>query len=155
VTESGASPAVGVTRIGAYVVVLDEAGRLLLCRNGDGGPEHGSWTLPGGGLEFGEDPAAGALRELEEETGLRGELDAIAAVRSRHVERGPASGRRPVHAVFLIYRGHVLGGTLRPEVGGSTDECAWLTRNEAERLSLMELGRIGVRLAFVAGEGGA
>ena len=29
------------------------------------------WTLPGGGLEFGEPPAAAALRELEEETGLR------------------------------------------------------------------------------------
>jgi 8-oxo-dGTP pyrophosphatase MutT (NUDIX family) len=33
----------------------------------------GSWILPGGGVHFREDPAAGAARELKEETGI--ELD--------------------------------------------------------------------------------
>lgn len=30
----------------------------------------GQWTLPGGGLHGGEDPALGAVREVKEETGL-------------------------------------------------------------------------------------
>ena len=41
------------------------------------------------------------------------------------------------------------------EVDGSTDACAWFRRADAERLPLMELGRVGVRLAFVAEDGGA
>ena len=44
--------------------------RILLVRVAPGYMRDvGQWTLPGGGLNFGEDPADGALRELTEETG--------------------------------------------------------------------------------------
>ncbi len=32
------------------------------------------WVLPGGGLDEGEDPKEGAIREVEEETGLKVEI---------------------------------------------------------------------------------
>lgn len=58
-------PAVGVSAL----VVRD--GRLLLgLRRGAHGA--GTWAPPGGAVDGGEQPAATALRELEEETGLRG-----------------------------------------------------------------------------------
>lgn len=38
---------------------------MLLCRIAPGEADSGRWTLPGGGLEFGEDPADGVLRELD------------------------------------------------------------------------------------------
>ena len=57
-------PAVGVSAL----VVRD--GKLLLgLRRGAHGA--GSWAPPGGAVDGGEQPAATALRELEEETGLR------------------------------------------------------------------------------------
>jgi 8-oxo-dGTP pyrophosphatase MutT (NUDIX family) len=61
-------------RRGARVLVVDAEGRLLLLRGSDPGrPGSRYWYTVGGGLEAGETPAAGAVRELFEEAGLRAE----------------------------------------------------------------------------------
>jgi ADP-ribose pyrophosphatase YjhB (NUDIX family) len=52
--------------VGARAVVRDDAGRVLLIRRSD----NGQWAFPAGALEVGESVAAGAARELYEETGL-------------------------------------------------------------------------------------
>jgi ADP-ribose pyrophosphatase YjhB (NUDIX family) len=52
-------------RISVKAVIRDESGRTLLLREADG-----SWELPGGGLEHGEDPTEGLTREIQEETGF-------------------------------------------------------------------------------------
>jgi len=51
------------------VIVLDPDDRVLLFRYDDGPPNRRHWCTPGGGLNDGEDYAAGARRELAEETG--------------------------------------------------------------------------------------
>ncbi|HET7432482.1 MAG TPA: NUDIX hydrolase [Nocardioides sp.] len=54
------------------VVLVDRAGALLLQERDEHAPlDPERWGLTGGHLEPGEDPAAGAARELEEETGIR------------------------------------------------------------------------------------
>ena len=45
-------------RVAAYAVILDEDRRVLLARWTEG--RRVSWTMPGGGLEPGEDPEAAA-----------------------------------------------------------------------------------------------
>ena len=65
-------------------------------------PRYGDWSLPKGHLEPGETAAAAALRELEEETGVRGQIRAPLAT-----IRYPITGRsgRPTTKVvdhFLI-----------------------------------------------------
>ncbi|MEL5955959.1 NUDIX domain-containing protein [Streptomyces sp. CLV115] len=59
-----------VPRPGARVVLLDDAGRLLLfsALNKEDGSVR--WFTPGGGLKPGESHEQAALRELQEETGL-------------------------------------------------------------------------------------
>jgi 8-oxo-dGTP pyrophosphatase MutT (NUDIX family) len=54
------------------VILLDEAGRVLLFRGGDPHrPEAGTWWFtPGGGLDDGETVEQAARREVREETGL-------------------------------------------------------------------------------------
>ena len=63
-------------RVAAYVVCRDQDGRTLLTRFfEEENPDSGCWTLPGGGMERGEQPVDTATRELEEKTGFKRESD--------------------------------------------------------------------------------
>src|SRR5262249_11174567 len=73
----------GFTRVAAYCVVEDTDGRVLLTRLSPGELDVGLWTLPGGGIEFGEGPADAAVRELEEETGLAGRIVELLGIDSQ------------------------------------------------------------------------
>ncbi len=57
-------------RASGILLVAQPTGRALLLKRA----ADGWWSLPGGMLEQAETPAAGAARELLEETGYRGEL---------------------------------------------------------------------------------
>ncbi len=52
--------------IGAFAIIFDAAGRVLLCHRRD----MDLWNLPGGGVESGELPTEAVVREVKEETGL-------------------------------------------------------------------------------------
>lgn len=57
-------------RYGARVLLLDDAGRVLMVRGHDPhAPERSFWFTPGGGIEPQEDARSAAVRELAEETG--------------------------------------------------------------------------------------
>lgn len=112
-------------RVAAYGVIVDQDRRILLAHWN----EHGrsGWTLPGGGLEEGEDPAAAAVREIFEETGFHARLDGLLGVNSHVIpgeHRDTAPGR-PLHTIRIVYRAHIAGGDLSNESNGSTDEAAW------------------------------
>lgn len=125
-------------RIAAYGVILREGSILLAHWN-----EHGTsgWTLPGGGLEEFETAPAAAVREIREETGYEARLDSLFDVDSLFV---PAEQRRrgtgePLHALRVIYRAAIIGGALRNEVGGSTDEARWVPLEEVSSLPTVGL----------------
>ena len=71
------------TRVGAYAICLDETGRILLCRIAPSVAPGEIWTLPGGGLDFGEPPETAVIRELREESGYIGDVVALACVADR------------------------------------------------------------------------
>ncbi|GEM_PF-173378 len=52
--------------IGAFAIIFDDAGRVLLCHRRD----MDMWNLPGGGVASGELPTEAVIREVKEETGL-------------------------------------------------------------------------------------
>ena len=135
-------------RVAAYAVARDEYGRVLLCHIHPSVGVGDIWTLPGGGLDFGEPPGQAALRELEEETGFTGEIERLVDVDDR-LFTSP-DGTERMHAIRIVYEVRLLGGSLRDELDGSTDTCRWVDPQEALRLRLGELARRAVtRLATV------
>ncbi|HEX8532849.1 MAG TPA: RNA pyrophosphohydrolase [Allosphingosinicella sp.] len=58
-------------RPAAGVMLLNREGKVFVAQRLDSTLE--AWQMPQGGLDEGEDAEAGALRELEEETGIRPE----------------------------------------------------------------------------------
>jgi 8-oxo-dGTP pyrophosphatase MutT (NUDIX family) len=75
----------GIVRDAARVLLLDAHGRVLLLRFRDPVSGRRLWMTPGGALEAGETHEQAALRELTEETGLRGiTLAASAGEREHH-----------------------------------------------------------------------
>lgn len=135
------------TRVGAYAVVVREGMILLAHWN-----EHGKsgWTLPGGGLEFGEDAPTAVVREVLEETGYVVELDELLGVDSLHIrpeDRLNGSGR-PMHALRIVYRAHAVSGQLVHELDGSTDEAAWIPLGEVPRLGRVDLVDKALRLSY-------
>ena len=53
--------------IGAFALIGDPNGQVLLCRRRD----TGAWNLPGGVVEHSESPWQAVIREVDEETGLQ------------------------------------------------------------------------------------
>jgi len=135
-----------ITRVAAYGLVLD-GDRIVLCRlSHDVAKNPGAWTLPGGGLNFGEDPALAMVREVYEETGLDVRPTGIVGVDSIRIDRDGI----PRHGIRIIYSTELLGGELRNEISGSTDLCAWHLEEEARALPRVELASVGLDLAFAS-----
>ena len=64
-------------RPAAGIMLLNREGKVFVAQRLDSSLE--AWQMPQGGLDKGEDPTDGALRELEEETGIPPRLVEIIA----------------------------------------------------------------------------
>ena len=137
----GETGTVRLQRPAAYAVLRD-GDDVLLTRLRDSGR---MWTLPGGGIDHGEDPVAALTREVYEETGLDLTPGRLVAVSSKHFTGHAPNGRlEDFHAIRLVYDGTVPRGEPRvTEVDGSTEAVAWVP--------LRDVG--GLRLADVVAEG--
>ncbi|HXY71840.1 MAG TPA: NUDIX hydrolase [Actinomycetota bacterium] len=119
-TREAAEAGSPVVRAGGGVVV-DAEGRVAVVHR----PKYDDWTLPKGKLFDGEEPLAGALREVEEETGHR----CIAVESLGALEYTDRQGRTKVVDYWLM---EPVDGAFSP--GDEVDETRWLLHAEAEEL---------------------
>jgi ADP-ribose pyrophosphatase YjhB (NUDIX family) len=137
-------------RVAAYAVIVDDDDRLLLAHWNEG--RRAAWTMPGGGLEPGEDPEHAARREVREETGYRVELQGLLGIHSRVIPPGRrlvAGAEDPLHTLRIVYRARVTGGHLRNETDGSTDRAEWFPLAEVRSLQRVKLVDIALEMAGV------
>lgn len=137
------------SRVGAYALITRDDHLLLTHWN----PRHpdfeGAWTLPGGGMEPGEQPEQTMLREVFEETGYRVASDGLVGVHSYWMspEQRLDPTTRGNHACRVLYTAHVTGGELAVEQDGSSDDAAWFPLAEVGALQRLDLVDQGLRLA--------
>ena len=113
-----------IRRIGAYGLLRDADGRVLLARGSAAAAFPGVWSLPGGGVEQGEHPADTVVREVAEETGLTVRVTGLHAVTADVMEL-PGSGALE-HTDRIVYAVEPVAGKLRDEGRGTTDRAEWV-----------------------------
>ncbi len=69
-------------------------------------PGKGVWTIPGGYVDQGEQIGEAIIREIQEETGLRSEPQALIALRDLPGDK---------HDAYIVFLMHDLGGSLQAE----------------------------------------
>jgi len=90
---------------------------------------YGRWTFPKGGVEAGETLEQAAVREIEEETGIKGVV-AGELGQTRYIYHHPRKGR--VHKTVTFYLVRYMSGRLRPQ-DGEVAGAEWVTPDEAAR----------------------
>lgn len=104
-------------RIGVYGVAVHQE-QLLLTQLSSRDRDAGRWTLPGGGMEFGESPHETLRREFNEETGLTPEIGSVLDVIS-------ILPRPDLHVIQMIFEVEARGEPRVIEVDGSTVDAGW------------------------------
>jgi ADP-ribose pyrophosphatase YjhB (NUDIX family) len=92
---------------GVIAVVLDERDRVLLVRRSD----TGEWALTTGCLEPGEQPAAGAVREVFEEAGVAVRVERLLSVEALDLAVAPNGDQ--VHWLAIGLRCRIVRGEAR------------------------------------------
>jgi len=90
---------------GAEFVAFQD-GRLLLIRRHD----NDLWAIPGGAMDMGETPAETAVRELWEETQLRGKVTQFLGLFDSRIW----GSRIKVHLLHHVFLGEIIEGEPQP-----------------------------------------
>jgi ADP-ribose pyrophosphatase YjhB (NUDIX family) len=123
-------------RVAAYAHCRDESDRLLLTRVAPGHPDEGKWTMPGGGMEWGESPTDTARREVLEETGLTIIIGDVMGIFSKWFTEEESYRGEAGHVLGVVYDATQLSGELLTtfDENDSTDAAAWF---DIEDVSLL------------------
>jgi 8-oxo-dGTP pyrophosphatase MutT (NUDIX family) len=116
------------------VLVKMIRGRPMVAAIRPQGKPVGTWALPKGNLDPGEEPAATALREVFEETGIEGRLvEKLGDVKYTYTRRG---GLRVFKIVsfYLLRAGRGRIGAIDEAMRIEVAEARWLPLDDAPRL---------------------
>ncbi|WMT39724.1 NUDIX hydrolase [Paenibacillus sp. D2_2] len=93
----------------AGAIITNEEGQILLQRRRD----KDAWGFPGGAMEIGESADETAKREVEEETGLRINIEELIGIYSKYFDEYPNGDQS--QTIAFVYKGNISGGEIIKE----------------------------------------
>src|SRR5688500_12320666 len=91
----------------AAIVTITDGERILLVKRGND-HDKSKWAMPGGYIDYGEDPREAAIREVREETGLEVCITTLIDVIGGDANIGSAS-------IIILFEAEAIGAILAPE----------------------------------------
>ena len=124
--------------------VIKQEDKILLLRRSSGNPIYiGQYELPGGKVEFGEDPRAALQREILEETGHEVEVQQLNNVYSELDTRD----LQHQYIVLVFLATLRQGGTIK--IDPDHDKYAWKKPSDIQLLDLTETTRLALQIESV------
>ena len=105
----------------AVAIIVARAGKVLLLKRAGGTTGIGEWAIPGGGVEYMEDPVDAAKRELREETGLTANLLEMAGYSN------DTHHREKLHYVTLTFIAQQIKGVAHIAEPHKCSEIGWFS----------------------------
>jgi len=105
---------------GIHIAVKKGGKFLVLKKSASDKDDAGRWDLPGGGIEFGEQPLEAAIREAKEEAGIKVEITKILTTW--------AMPYRERWSIELLLEGKYLSGQVK--LSPEHSEYKWVSRQE-------------------------
>lgn len=125
-------------RVSAKALIFNESNQVLIVHEGE------DWTLPGGGIDHGEDPLTALRREIYEEAFITSDFEAeLVGVESFYVDSKDAM------ALWMIYYLKMADPEFTFQVGEDADEVAFRDHtdfNNSESLFEQIIARYGSKL---------
>jgi ADP-ribose pyrophosphatase YjhB (NUDIX family) len=100
-------------------VILDPAGRVLLCQQSQG---HRLWSLPGGRIRNGESPVHAVVRDVREETGTETDIIDLVGI---YQLTGDTCGTDLPDVLVHVFRGRLAAGEVAVNAPGRICRLAW------------------------------
>ena len=116
--------------IAVSAFVTDDRDQLLMIRRTD----NGLYALPGGRHELGETMTETAVRETEEETGLRIEVTGLIGIYSNPDHVMAYSDGEVRQEFSICFRGRAIGG--EPRTSDESSEVLWVERQDLDAIEV-------------------